>query len=497
MAAPLDTRWPASAEASDRFPVVGRLLAALAVVAVAAALSAGIAGYEHRASVVVAGIGLGAAILWNPFIGLLTLIASLPFETAGMLGDPNAPGALSIMKLAGLLTCGGLILDAFGRRRGIELRRVFHPLSILVVVLAIAMVVSSRAHPTEQSLRESVRFLTIVMFFFVTVHLVDTPERLRHAVTMWIVIATVVAIYSLLQRSFGATVGSEEWEPVAGTVIDVSEEDVGVMRRAAGPFAHPVWLALYLSVTLPLTLARCWSVKDILARAGWAVATLLQAAAIMATYSRMGYLAMAFGAALILMRRRGGPLLLALLVSTVLITTPAWPEDVKARILSIFDYTRSSSSVTRIGQQLVGLWMFRDQPLTGVGPGNFPSSVSRYADRVSDTLRIERIDAHNLYVQALAELGLQGVVVIVLLLLIGWRAAERCRRRARDPAEKLMYEAMSTSVVVFAASAVLIHAMYQKEWWLLLALIAAGDWLTAQYRTDTPRTAGPVGGSVQ
>jgi uncharacterized membrane protein YhhN len=39
---------------------------------------------------------------------------------------------------------------------------------------------------------------------------------------------------------------------------------------------------------------------------------------------------------------------------------------------------------------------------------------------------------------------------------------------------------LGVSVIVFAASAVLIHAAYQKEWWLLLALVAAGDWLTSR-----------------
>src|SRR5262249_32298349 len=158
-----------------------------------------------------------------------------------------------------------------------------HPLGLLVILFAIAVVFSANTHPTENSFREEVRFVTIVVFFFVTLFLVNTPQRLRHVVTMWILIASVVAVYSLLQRSVGATVGSEEWEPVAGTIIDVSEEEIGVMRRAAGPFTHPVWLALYLSVTLPMTVARAWTTRGVLARIGWAFMALLQAAAIMAT----------------------------------------------------------------------------------------------------------------------------------------------------------------------------------------------------------------------
>ena len=395
------------------------------------------------------------------------------------------------MKVAGLTTLGGVMLDVLGRKRPIVPARLGHPLGILVLLLALVTVVAALCHPTEESLRETVRFVTIVAFFFVTVHLVDTPARLRQALTAWIVVATGVAIYALLQRSFGATVGSEDWQPLAGTVIDVGEEEIGVMRRAAGPFTHPVWLALYLSTALPLTLVRCWTARRDALRLAWLTAAGVQIAAILATYSRMGYLAVVLGIALLLLRRRGGPLLLGLTLALALATAPLWPAALTLRIASIFEYTRSSSSITRIGQQLVGWWMFRDNWTTGVGPGNFERSVDQYADRVSDTLRIERIGAHNMYVQVLAELGAQGVVLIVLLLFVGWRSAERSRCRARDPAQMLLYEAMSVSIVVFAFSAVLVHATYQKEWWFLLALVAAGSWLA---RTNSavpePKTAG-------
>lgn len=474
--------------------LLGRLLTAVAVVILAAAMSAGITWFEHRATLVILGTFVGVIIVWSPVVGFVALIASLPFETAGMLGDPSEAGSVSVMKLTGLLTCAGLFLDLLCRKPRVDWRRMFHPLGLLVALFAIAMIGSAIAHPTEASFREAVRFVTIVLFFFVTLYMVNSPQRMRLALTAWVTVGGAVALYSLWQWKYGATVGSEEWEPVAGTVIDVSEEQIGVMRRTAGPFTHPVWLALYLSVTMPLTLVRCWTARHTAARAGWAAVTLLQAAAIMATYSRMGYLAMVLGVALLIARRRGGVLLLALLASVALMSTPVWPEDIKARILSIFDYTKSSSSITRIGQQLAGWWMFQDHWVAGVGPGNFADTVARYADRVSDTLRIESIDAHNLYVQVLAELGLQGVIIIVLLLVLGWRAAERARRRSGDRVQRLMFEAMSTSIVVFTASAVLIHATYQKEWWLLLALIAAGDRITARAAAADAEAQAAAGG---
>lgn len=480
---------------SDDAPGWGpRIGLALLLLVVVAFLSAGIVQYSYRAPAAIVGLAVGLAILWNPFFGLLALIVALPFETAGMLGDPDAPGALSIMKLAGVGTLGGLFFDTFGRRRPIELSRLGHPLTVLVALLAAVTLFATLAHPTEESLRECVRFFTIVAFFVVIVHLVDTPERLWAALTAWVIVATLVAVYSLVQRKFGATVSSVEWEPTAGTIIDISEEEVGVMRRAAGPFTHPIWLALYLTLALPITLGHFWATRRPWLKLAWAGAALIQVAGVVVTYSRMGYLAVVLGAALLLLRRRGGPALLICLTLVGLATVPMWPDELKTRIVSIFEYRHSASSITRIGQQLVGWWMFRDHPFTGVGPGNFEHNVRYYADRVSDTLRIEEIAAHNMYIQVLAELGLQGVLLILALLWVAWRSAERGRRRTRDPILALAYESMGVSVIVLVFSAVLIHATYQKEWWFLLALVAAGDWIAARQArapapTSEPRAA--------
>lgn len=484
-----------AARRADPAPGWGsRIGLALLVAVVVALLSAGIVQYSYRAPAAVVGLGVGLAILWNPFYGLLALIVALPFETAGMLGDPDAPGALSIMKLVGVATLGGLFCDIFGRRRPIEFARLAHPLTYLVGLLAIVTLLATLAHPTEESLRECVRFFTIVAFFVVILHLVDTPERLQAALTAWVLVAAVAAAYSLVQWKVGATVSSVEWEPTAGTIIDVSEEEVGVMRRAAGPFTHPVWLALYLTLALPITLGHFWATRRPWLKLVWAGAALVQVAGVVVTYSRMGYLAVVLGAALLLVRRRGGPALLIVITLVALATVPLWPDALKTRIVSIFEYQRSASSITRIGQQLVGWWMFRDHPLTGVGPGNFERNVRFYADRVSDTLRIEEIAAHNMYIQVLAELGLQGVLLILALLWVAWRAAERGRRRTRDPSLALAYESMSVSIVVLVFSAVLIHATYQKEWWFLLALVAAGDWIAGR-RSGAPG-AGPVPSAV-
>jgi O-Antigen ligase len=463
--------------------IARRLLALLAIATLAMILAYAVGNYSFKAPLATIGLFLGIAILVNPFIGLLVVVASLPFETLGMLGDPESAGAISITKVGGLATLGAIVLDILFRRRPISMSRLAGPLSWLIVSLAFIMVCSTILHRSEESVRETVRFLTIVFFFFVTVALVNTQSRLKAVVLTWVFVGTVIAIYSLLQRQFGATVSSVDWTASAGTVVDVSEDEVGVMVRAAGTFTHPGWLALYLTITAPLTLYAIWTAPRALIRGLWLIALGLQAAAIMATFARTGYLALGLGIGTFLMRRRGGPAVLLWATLLTLATWPLWPDTVKARVESILDYTKSSSSVTRLGQQIVGWWMFTDNMATGVGPGNFEENVRTYMGRVPDRWRVEVIGAHNMYVEMLAELGVQGVVVILLIVLLGWLTTEKCRRLAPTREMALLYEALGVSLIVFAASAVLLHAQYQKEWWLLVGLIAAAGWIARDNAT--------------
>ncbi len=418
----------------------------------------------------------GALILWNPFIGLLVIVGSLPFETAGMLGDPDAAGAISITKLGGLATLASVMLDILLRRRPIEWSRMFRRIPLCLCALAMVMIASTAMHPTEESVKESVRFVTIVVFFFITLHVVNSPRRIHAVVMCWVTVGLLVSAYSLFERRFGATVSSVDWSPTASTVVDVGESEIGVMVRASGSFTHPIWLALYLTTTFPLSLYAIWTSRSAALRLFFMCAAFFQVAAVLATYARMGYLAIVMAAGLFLLRRRGGPAVVVWAAVLGFATVPFWPDTMTNRVASIFDYTRSSSSVTRIGQQLAAWWMFRDNPIAGVGPGNFENTTNLYVDRVPDRWRIEPdIGAHNMYAEVLAELGPAGLILMVAIVFFAWLAAESARKRSTEPPRALLFEALSISALVFAFSAVLIHAQYQKEWWLLLALIAAAD----------------------
>jgi O-antigen ligase len=143
----------------------------------------------------------------------------------------------------------------------------------------------------------------------------------------------------------------------------------------------------------------------------------------------------------------------------------------------------------RLKQWEVALDGFRDQPLTGGGPGTFAALWA--LERRSD-LKVE--DAHSLYLETLAELGLVGGVLIVLTLaaLLGGFAL-----RARGE-QRHLYAALLAAGVAWG-----VHAGIDWDWempaatlWLLgLGGVALAAQQAGARVWDPPRFARVVLGA--
>jgi O-antigen ligase len=127
----------------------------------------------------------------------------------------------------------------------------------------------------------------------------------------------------------------------------------------------------------------------------------------------------------------------------------------------------------------IALGSFADHPVAGVGTGGF--HVELWRERDDDQFAY---DAHSLYLETLAELGLVGAL---LLLAFGFSLAGGLARRARAaPGDPLLAAAGG----VLAAYAV--HAGLDWDWEVpavtLVALLLAA---AAIQRPETPGPSGP------
>jgi O-antigen ligase len=165
------------------------------------------------------------------------------------------------------------------------------------------------------------------------------------------------------------------------------------------------------------------------------------------------------------------PLALAALVLTLVVTVGAvttgrssTPTTGSARLVSV--------ESNRYGYWRVAVGTFADHPLRGIGTGSFRVEWLLRRDH-DETVR----DAHSLYLETAAELGLPGL--LALLALLGGVAA--AARRARVPA----------ATAALAAWAV--HAGVDWDWELpaltLVAVLLAGRVIAAAEPARPPEPA--------
>ena len=151
-------------------------------------------------------------------------------------------------------------------------------------------------------------------------------------------------------------------------------------------------------------------------------------------------------------------------------------ESQKKRIESLWNpdtYERESSTVGRIEGYRVGFQIYRENPVVGVGPGNW----STYRERKVDG---NRLMPHNLTGQLIATRGTLGTLTFLGFLgvtfLYGWRQMRR-RRNANtgwDHAVRGLCYTCLFGYALLLVSGLGAHNLERPHWaWLSALMIAA------------------------
>lgn len=229
------------------------------------------------------------------------------------------------------------------------------------------------------------------------------PARGRRAVAVLLGSATLAALYGLVLYALRGAA----WP-------DRARGAVGHYMTFGGQLM--LWVTLAVAV-LALERSRRW-------RAGALLAALAGGVALAATFTRSAWLGLAVALATLLgfARPRGLPALAAVLALGLVLA----PASFRERAGSAFD-PHDSTNLQRTYMWQSGLAMFRDHPLTGVGPGGMKEIYDRYM-LPQATERAGHL--HSVPVQILASMGLVGIAAFVLLYGSLFACAGSARRGA-------------------------------------------------------------------
>lgn len=244
-----------------------------------------------------------------------------------------------------------------------------------------------------------------------------------------------------------------------------------VWRVTAG-IGHPNMLGGFLMVVVPLAVAG--AMADRRWRLLHATAAVLALLGIYASFSRGALLALAV-MPFVLLRGRS----FLLLVPAVAVVLAVGVPSVLQERFAAGGGSGGSELASRADFWDVGLTIWADRPVVGVGVGTFPEAYAeaRVVDKgfLPNTALEPPPHAHNLAIHVLAEQGLVGLVLLGAILATAVRRAARVRRVADPPA------AILASGMLAAIAGFLVHNLFEVtllentgiQVWGMLGILAA------------------------
>jgi putative inorganic carbon (HCO3(-)) transporter len=299
---------------------------------------------------------------------------------------------------------------------------------------------------------------------------VRTASKLLILVGAAAVAGTAVALYGIIQAAGGDPIWS-----------DLPK------GRVFSSLGQPNWLAGYLVITVPLTMALAASATRRVLRALGAGAALLQVAVLTATLSRSGYLGLLAAAAIagVILWREGirtprhpkrflagaavAILLFGGLLAALSRTTPAVaPATLAGRATSALDVGGFDAG-RYLALWEVGVAIAAEHPLVGTGQDTYAILFPAYRDEVLEPVYAQHFadfrpeSPHNAYIALAAGMGIPTLVAY--LLVIGGAIV------AMAPYAGLF----SRESVLITGILVAVGAHIVTDWFVTIDL--AGSWL--------------------
>lgn len=299
-----------------------------------------------------------------------------------------------------VLTAALICVTAMRRTGGLKLEAArFNPYLWAFFFMLCVGVAESASR--RVSLRYLVFFITAVLLSLAVVSSVSRVEQLKRLAAFGaagMVVSALYAVYQLVVLGITNT----------SSTVDL-DLNVNMPGRVYSFFDNANTYAQVLVMLLGVTMGLLFASRTLRGKLASLIALGAGLAAIAMTYSRASWVGLAAAVLLfiLLAERRLLPVLLLAVVALL----PFLPPSIYNRILTIFDFSDSSTS-SRFPIYEVGFRIWKTSPITGVGLGSELSSVMAHNSGWYHQL-FKFPHYHNIYLQLAVETGLLGAAAYV------------------------------------------------------------------------------------
>jgi len=293
---------------------------------------------------------------------------------------------------------------------------------------------------------------------------VDSLEKMMMLIKMWMGILLFLAVMGIAKGGVG----------IGGWMGD--ENDFCMVMVMAVPFAY----FLLFSAT---------GVAQKTKYLGFLGTYILAA---VASLSRGGFFGLAAVGAYCWYRspkKLNALIIVVVVLSFMLVLAPEKYWDEIASSFSEETMSEQGTGGARLYTWGIGMKMFFDNPIIGIGQGNFPWTFPIYeAGQTLNERSFGGRAAHSAWVTLISELGLVGTMIIGTMLLRCYKDLKLVRTifapvearlkhgqtaKAGEDVRAYLARAMEGSLIGFIVSGVFISILFYPSLWIMMALIVA------------------------
>ena len=388
-----------------------------------------------------------------------------------------ALGKLHLPLLMAVLAAGSFIMGGWKRRENPFTLDKEHRLALLLAAWAIVTVPLSLWPGGSVAFFFGIFFKALIVFWLLS-RVVDSVARLEIACWTLSLLAAPLSLSAV--RTFFS--GGFKQQELSHGLARISGYDASLT-------ANPNDLALMLNLILPLSIALFLKARRPGHQALLGALVALDVVAIIATFSRAGFLSLGLTglAYLYVLFRRKRRSMAFLVIASCLAGTALLPSAYINRLSTITNIQadQTNSAQTRFRDYVTAAKYVAAHPLIGAGIGMNILALNQ-ARGATWTL------VHDVYLVYAVDLGLPGVILFLLLLRQVIRGLRRAMRRAReyDGGDDLHYmlEGLLVSIASFSLSALFYPDAYQFYFYYVagLAIAAISITMTAGEQAPVP-----------
>ncbi|HEY3645470.1 MAG TPA: O-antigen ligase family protein [Gammaproteobacteria bacterium] len=389
-----------------------------------------------------------------------------------------ALGKLHLPLLMALLSAGSFIMGSWKRHENPFALGKEHRLALLLAAWAIVTVPLSLWPGGSVTFFFGIFFKALIVFWLLS-RVVDSVARLELACWTLSLLAAPLSLSAV--RTFFS--GGFRTQELSHGLARISGYDASLT-------GNPNDLALMLNLILPLSIALFLKARRPGAQSLLAVLVGLDVVAIIATFSRAGFLSLGLTglAYLYILFRRKRRTLAFLVIAGCLAGAAMLPSSYLNRLSTITNIQadKTNSAQTRFRDYVTAAKYVAAHPLMGAGIG---MNILALNDARGTTWTL----VHDVYLEYAVDLGLPGVILFLLLLrqvIRGLRTAMRRAGAAPDGDDlHFLLEGLLVSIASFALSAFFYPDAYQFYFYYIAGLAIAAISITLTGENQAPAEA--------